>query len=188
MPNPSNSKKRIYADDDYEPVGLLFRLRAPALGIGLLLGIGISFLTSRFEEVLAYNVHVAFFLPFVVYVAAAVGTQTEAIYARDLKTGRAKFINYFHKESALGLLFGIFFGTIAGGITYLWLNDSTLATCVFLATSMAVGIAPLIGILVTQLFQRLGEDPATGSGPIANVIQDMMSIVIYGSVCTWLLI
>src|SRR3989338_6512577 len=106
-----NHQKPIeYADDDYESVKLLFKLRAPALGVGLLLAVGISLVTSRFEGVLSEHVQVAYFLPFVVYLAAAVGTQTEAIYARDLKTGKARFHNYLHKETALGLLFGVAFG------------------------------------------------------------------------------
>jgi len=29
------------------------------------------------------------------------------------------------------------------------------------------------------LFQRLGRDPAFGSGPLATVLQDLLSIVIY---------
>ena len=89
-----NHQKPIeYADDDYESVRILFKLRAQALGVGLLLAVGISLITSRFEGVLTQHVQVAYFLPFVVYLAAAVGTQTEAIYARDLKTGKARFHN-----------------------------------------------------------------------------------------------
>lgn len=73
----NNHKGSSYADDDYESIGTLMKLRAPALVIGLFLGIGISFITSRFEEVLSHNLRVAFFLPFVVYIADAIGTQTE---------------------------------------------------------------------------------------------------------------
>src|SRR5574344_1766808 len=79
-----------YADDNYEPIKTLCRLRLPSLIIGLVLGICISFVTSNFEEVLSQNVQVAFFMPFVVYIADAIGTQTETIYSRNLKTGKAK--------------------------------------------------------------------------------------------------
>ena len=86
--------KIIYADDDYEPVKTLFKLRAPALFLGLILGFGISFITSHFEEVLSSNVRIAFFLPFVVYIADAIGTQTEAIYSRNLRDGKANFLRF----------------------------------------------------------------------------------------------
>lgn len=178
----NNKKSTIYADDDYESISFLARLRGPSLVIGLLLGIGISFTTSRFEEVLSHNVQVAFFLPFIVYVADAIGTQTEAIYSRDLKTGKAKFSNYFRKELTLGIIFGIFFGVFSAAISFLWLHDNLLTLSVAIATFLAIAIAPVVALLITHIFQSLHEDPAAGSGPIATVIQDMTSVLIYGIV------
>jgi magnesium transporter len=34
------------------------------------------------------------------------------------------------------------------------------------------------------LFRRLGVDPAFGSGPLATVIQDLLSIVVYLVIAT----
>jgi len=65
------------------------------------LGIIISFITSRFEEVLSSNIQVAYFMPFIVYIADAIGTQTESIYSRNLKNKKTKFITYLHKESLI---------------------------------------------------------------------------------------
>ncbi len=174
----------IYVDDDYESIGTLLKLRAPALFIGLLLGIGISFITSSFEEVLSHNIQVAFFLPFVVYIADAIGTQTEAIYSRDLKSGKAKFINYLHKEFAIGIIFGIVFGLLSGAVVLVWLQQELLAISVGLATCIAISAAPIIALIVTHIFKLIKEDPAAGSGPIATVIQDMSSVIIYGTVAS----
>lgn len=173
-----------YADDDYESVGTLMKLRAPALAIGLLLGIGISFATSRFEEVLSQNVQVAFFLPFIVYIADAIGTQTESIYSRDLRTGRAKFSNYLRKELTLGIIFGIIFGIFSGAVVLLWLQDNLLAASVSIASFIAIATAPIIALIVTHTFQSMHKDPAAGSGPITTVIQDLASVVIYGLVAS----
>lgn len=182
-------KKSIqYADDDYESIATLLKLRAPSLILGLLLGIGISFATSRFEEVLSRNVEIAFFLPFIVYIAAAVGTQTEAIYSRDLKSGRAKFSNYLRKEFFLGIIFGVLFGAFSALISWVWLNNELLSYSVGLATSAAIASAPITALIITEIFQLLGKDPATGSGPIATVVQDVMSIIIYGVVCSMVLL
>lgn len=159
-------------------------MRAPALIIGLIFGIGISFITSSFEQVLSHNVQIAFFLPFIVYIADAIGTQTETIYSRDLKTGQAKFSNYLRKELALGLIFGLLFGIFSGIITLLWLHNQLLSFTVSLASFLAITTAPLIALLVTQTFQSLRKDPATGTGPIATVIQDMLSVIIYGIVAS----
>jgi len=177
-----NHDKIQYADDDYESIRTLLKLRIPTLIIGLILGIGISFATSSFEEVIKKQVEIAFFLPFVVYIAAAVGTQTEAIYSRDLRTGRAKFHNYFRKELVLGIIFGLLFGSFTGLIAWLWLKNNLVAVSVGTATALAVTTAPIIALLVTQTLQTIRKDPAAGAGPIATVIQDMTSILIYGIV------
>src|SRR5574344_2649295 len=96
----TNKKEKIvYVDDNYEPIRTLFKLRLPALIIGLILGIGISFVTSRFEAVLAKNIQVAFFLPFIVYIADAIGTQTETISSTTLNNGKAILSNFPHTES-----------------------------------------------------------------------------------------
>src|SRR3990167_3336659 len=105
----NDKKTTLYVDDDYESIRTLFKLRIAPLILGLLLGFVISFVTSRFEEVLSHNVQVAFFLPFIVYIADALGTLTEAIYSRDLKTGKAKFSKYLAKELLLGIIFGVLF-------------------------------------------------------------------------------
>lgn len=182
--NVNDRKKIVYADDDYESIGELLTLRSPSLVVGLLLGTGISFLTSSFEEVLSRNVQVAFFLPFIVYVADAIGTQTQSIYARDLRTGKARFGNYLRKEFALGVVFGSVFGVLSGSVVVLWLADKLLAISVASATLIAIATAPLVALVITQMFQLLGRDPAAGSGPVATVVQDMASVLIYGIVAS----
>lgn len=181
-------KKILYADDSTESIGILLRLRTPALLAGLLLGFGITFITSGFERVLSQNVQVAFFLPFIVYIADAIGTQTESIYSRDLGMGKPNFWTFFFKEWLLGIIYGLLFGVVAGGVAFLWLNDFLLAMSVGVATLIAIMTAPLIALLITHGFQCLGKDPAAESGPIATVVQDMASIVIYGLVCSLIIL
>lgn len=184
MNNHNNEEKIEYVDDDCESIGTLFKLRAPTLIIGLLLGIGISFIISNFEKVLSQNVELAFFLPFVIYISDAIGTQTESIYSRDLKTGKAKFGNYLRKELTLGIIFGLMFAVISGAIAFFWLRNELLAISVATATFLSVLVAPMVALFVTHILQRMGKDPAAGSGPIATVIQDMTSVLIYGIVCS----
>lgn len=173
-----------YADDDREPISFLLRLRLPSLFFGLVLGMLLSFITSRFETVLAKNVQVAFFIPFIVYLADAVGTQTQNIYTRDLRTGRASFKKYLLKESILGVILGIVFSIITVPVTLVWFHSTQLATSVSLATFGAVASAPLIALLVTELLELEHTDPAVGAGPLATVIQDTISVLIYGLIAS----
>lgn len=188
MENTKEKNTIIYADDNYESIKTLFKIRMPSLVIGLILGFGISFITSNFEEVLSQNIKVAFFLPFIVYIADAIGTQTESIYSRNLKTGKIKFIKYFYKELILGIAFGSFFGIITGIISFFWFKQSLLSLSICLGTFFAIIVAPIIALATTHIFQFMHKDPAAGSGPVTTVIQDMASIVIYGIVCSLILL
>lgn len=179
------SQERIqYADDDTESVWWLVRLRSPSLVIGLVLGVLLSFVTSRFEEVLSQNIKVAFFIPFIVYMADAVGTQTQDIYARDLKTGKASFKKYLVKETFLGIIFGAAAGVMSAAIAAVWFSSAELTFAVSLAMFGAIAVAPVVALIVTEFLQLERKDPAVGAGPIATVIQDTLSVLIYGLIAS----
>lgn len=40
---------------------------------------------------------------------------------------------------------------------------------------------------IPYLFGKLRLDPANASGPIATIIQDILSVLVYFGVATWLL-
>ncbi len=172
------------ADDDVDSLKRLVRIRIPPLLIGLFVGFLISFATSRFEEVLKTNVEVAYFIPFVVYMAAAVGAQTQTIYTRDLIDGTARFSTYLAKEMALGIILGALFGLVSWGVVVIWLGSHLLALSVGLAIFAAISAAPLVALTVTEILQLHHQDPAVGAGPIATVIQDTISVVLYGIIAS----
>lgn len=177
-------QKIEYADDDTESVSLLTRMRFPSLAIGLLLGIVLTFMTSRFEQVLEHNIKIAYFIPFIVYMADAVGTQTQAIYSRDLKTGKASFKKYLVKETWIGIIFGLISSLASAVITTVWFHSRDITLTVSLSMFASVAVAPIVALLVTELLQLERRDPAVGSGPIATVLQDAISILIYGLIAS----
>ncbi len=172
-------EKIILANDNTESVKFLFKLRLPSLIAGLILGILLSFIISQFEHVISKNIAIVFFIPFIVYLASAVGTQTQAIYIRDLKDGQASFKKYLAKESVLGIFFGLIFALIVAPIIFVWFKDIKLTITVSLALFTVIASAPLISLIVVKLFQLEHQDPAVVAGPIAAVIQDTVSVLIY---------
>lgn len=178
-----NNEEIVLADDNTESVGFLFKLRIPSLIVGLVLGIFLAFVTSRFEEVLSKNIAIAYFIPLVVYLADAVGTQTQSIFTRGLKTG-ANFMKYFTKESCLGILFGLIFGLLVIPFIILIFNSKELAFTIAISLFLAIASAPLVSLGVSEVLQKENRDPAVGAGPIATVIQDTLSVLIYGFVAS----
>ncbi|MDQ5835084.1 MAG: magnesium transporter [Actinomycetota bacterium] len=45
-------------------------------------------------------------------------------------------------------------------------------------------IATLVAMVFPWVFWRLGADPAFGSGPLATVVQDLLSITVYLLIAT----
>lgn len=179
-----DDNKIQYAEDDHESISLLLKLRIPSLLVGLGMGILLSFTTSRFEGVLRENIALAYFIPFIVYISSAVGTQTQSIYIRDLKTGRADFRKYLFKETVAGLILGVMFAIIVAPIILYWFQSGQMATAISLATLVAIASAPLVALIVTEILQIEHTDPAVGAGPIATVIQDIITVVIYGLIAS----
>ena len=175
-----NAENIKYADDETLSVKRIIQIRIPSLALGLILGIFLSFVTSRFEEALSQDIRIAFFIPFIVYMADAVGAQTQNIYIRDLKTGKANFKIYLIKETLAGVILGIASSLPTAIITAVWLASTKITLAVSLAMFGAIAIAPLVALLTTEIFQLKHKDPAVGAGPLATAIQDTLSVLIYG--------
>jgi magnesium transporter len=58
---------------------------------------------------------------------------------------------------------------------------------VSLALLAACAVATLVAMSLPWLMTRLGRDPAFGSGPLATVVQDLLSLVLYFAIASWLM-
>ncbi|KKU64147.1 MAG: CBS domain containing protein [Candidatus Amesbacteria bacterium GW2011_GWA1_47_16] len=154
-------------------------LRLPWLLLGLLGGMTATVMISRFETVLTNNIHLAFFVPIIVYMSDAVGTQTETMYVRSLAREKVDFFNYLKKELLSGIFLGLLMGGLIGGATWLWLRLPETAVTVGLAMMINVTLAPVVAMGVSELLRKSRVDPALGAGPFATVIQDFISLLIY---------
>jgi magnesium transporter len=136
-------------------------------------------LMSRFESLLATDIALAFFVPAIVYLADAVGTQSEAVAVRAISLSSGRLLPLVVGELATGVLIG----AILGGLAYVpvWVVFASAPLAATVATSLfiACAIAASLGFLLPWMFARLGFDPAIGAGPVGTVIQDIVSIAVY---------
>lgn len=164
-----------------------FRARLPWLIIGLVGGWLAAGVASLFEAALEREIVLAFFLPLVVYMADAVGTQTETVLVRSLAYGRVPIMAQLVREGIMGLLVGGTLGGLAAAGLLVWDGNGALAMVVGLTLLVTLVVATLVASLLPLGFVRLGADPALASGPIATVLQDILSVGIYLSIATALL-
>jgi magnesium transporter len=155
------------------------RHRLPWLLVGLAGGALATAAMAGFQATMERVIAVAFFVPALVYLADAIGTQSEAVAVRGLSLTRAGIGHLLAAELRTGMLIGAALGVIAFPLVLLAFGNARLAAAVSTSIFVAGSFAASIGIGLPWLLARRGMDPAYGSGPVATVIQDVLSIVVY---------
>jgi magnesium transporter len=158
--------------------------RLPWLLVGLALSTGATAMMAAFEHALKANIVISFFIPALVYLADAVGTQTEAIVVRALSLRMRPLGPLLLAEVATGALIGLPLALLAFFGIWLVFQVFRLAFAVAVALFAASTISSVLGLSLPWLLARLGTDPAFGSGPVATIIQDVLTIAIYFAVMT----
>jgi magnesium transporter len=164
-----------------EPVGRRLWHRLPWLALGLLGAMASAGIVASFEDELAQQVLLAVFVPAVVYMADAVGTQTEAVVIRGISVG-VPARHVVTRELTSGLIIGLLIAAAFFPFAYLVWGNGRVAATVALALLASTATATGVAMALPYALDRLGRDPAFGSGPLATVVQDLLSIVIYFAV------
>jgi magnesium transporter len=157
--------------------------RIPWLLLGLAGAFVAADLVGWFEVQLRAQVMLAFFLPGIVYLADAVGTQTETVIVRGLSVG-VRLRQVVGRELLTGLVIWAALGLIACVLVWWRWEERELAVTVAVSLLAACSTATIAAMTLPWLLDRLGLDPAFGSGPLATVVQDLLSIVIYFVIAT----
>ena len=152
--------------------------RLPWLLIGLLGAMVSAVLMTAFEAQLSADLAVAYFVPGIVYLADAVGTQTETLAIRGLSVG-VGIRRITGREALTGLSMGLLLGAVMWPLVALMTGNVALALAVSVAILGASTVATVVALCLPWLLHRLGKDPAFGSGPLATVVQDLLSILLY---------
>jgi magnesium transporter len=160
-----------------EGVALRLWHRFPWLVVGLASAMAAAVIVSGFEQGLASHIELVFFIPGIVYIADAVGTQTEVLVVRGLSVG-VSVRRIVGRELATGLALGLILGILAFPAVLYWV-DRPVALTVSTSIWAASTVATLVAMALPWLLSRAGLDPAFGSGPLATVIQDLLSLAIY---------
>ncbi len=163
------------------------RRRLPWLLVGLALSSAATALMAGFEEALQANIVIAFFIPALVYLADAVGTQTEAAAVRALSLHPRPLGRLLAGEVATGVLIGLPLGLLALAGVWFAFQDLRVAAGVAVSLVAASTFASALGLSLPWLLSRLGTDPAFGSGPVATILQDVLTMGIYFGVMAFLL-
>ena len=170
-------------------IAMLYRARIMWLVLlvfgNIFSGAGISY----FEDTLAANLTLMFFLPMLIASGGNAGAQSATLMVRALATGDVRFSDWGYlilRETAVALALGL---TMAAAVSLLgfWRGGSDLALTVSLSMICIVMIGSLIGMSLPFALERFKLDPATASAPLVTSIADVVGVVIYFSIATTIL-
>jgi len=166
----------------YKELGLFaqIRTRTPWLVIGLFGGIAGAMIVRFFEHSLEEQLFVAAFIPAIVYIADAVGNQSEMLVVRALSRERNfSIMKYLSRELATGFFISILLASLMFVLSFVWLKDFPLSLTLAAAIIATTLFSILFTVTLPWILKRLGFDPAVASGPIATVVCDVSSVTIY---------
>jgi len=162
--------------------------RLPWLIIGLAGGVLASRIVDSFENTLSENLILAAFIPLIVYMSDAVGTQMEAFVIRDFSLHtRLKFRRYFMRHLVITIAIASTLAVLLFAFSITFHEGIRLAIALSVSLFFSIISSVFTGLFLPLLFRSLRLDPANASGPIATIIQDILSITIYFSIASMLL-
>jgi len=167
----------------------MIKTRLPWLIIGVLGGTITASIISSFEHVLNTLLALAAFAPVLAYLSDAVGTQSETLTVRSIALDpKLSLKSYFAREFAVALALAIACGLLLSTIALVGWQNSILGFIVGLSMFLSTISAVFISTGFPFLFKKVNLDPAIASGPFATMISDVVTVTIYFSTASLLLV
>jgi magnesium transporter len=167
-------------------------MRMPWLLVTLI-GETCSYLIMRWHQrTLAENIAIAFFIPMIMALGGNVGNQSQTIVVRGLATGRIMDTERWRilfKQIRIGMAMGIIAGVLISFFSLI--IDSrhhVLSLIVGFSLFMSITISGLMGAAIPFVLNRFNIDPAVAAGPFITNFNDVISIFIYLSLATGLIV
>ena len=162
-------------------IGMLYRKRVFWLVFLVFGNLFSGFGISHFEDVIAANLVLVFFLPLLVDSGGNAGSQSATLMVRALATGEVVMRDWFSllgREALVALFLG---GTMAVAISIIgyFRGDATLSLVLALSMMSVVMIGCVIGMSLPFLLSKLGFDPATASAPLITSVCDASGVILY---------
>jgi magnesium transporter len=152
----------------------------------LLSGFGIA----HFEDIIATNLVLVFFLPLLVGSGGNAGSQSATLMVRALATGDVHFKDWFYligRESLVALCLGATMAIAVSALGY-YRGDEMVALVLALSMMAIVMLGCLIGMSLPFILNRMGLDPASASAPLVTSICDASGVLVYLFIASQLLL
>jgi len=166
------------------------RKRLPWLVLLLIGNVLSASVLRHYSMAIESLVALAYFVPILMDQSGNVGVQSLTVVVRGLATGEVQARDVWRiisRELRVGLLLGLFTGSLVAGVALVWQGEPLLGLVIGLAMVSGLTTAALMGTVVPLVFNRLGIDPAVASGPFITTAADVTGLLIYFGLASILL-
>jgi magnesium transporter len=165
-------------------------IRLPWLVTGLMGGVLSAVVLSRFEMRLTAVIALAFFVPVITAMGGNVAIQSSAVMVRALATGDVRprdATRRLAREAGVSVITGVICALLIFLAAWAWSGDRRLGIVVGGSMLAVILIATSVGAFVPLTLARLNVDPALATGPFVTTSNDVLGILIYLTLASWML-
>jgi magnesium transporter len=163
----------------FQEASSLVTLRLPWLILGLVGGIFAAQVVSLFEGSLKEHFLIAAFIPLILYMANAVGAQTQTLYIRSLVFADFENKRYFLREVRVSFALALLLSIVLFFFSFFLFRETAISIVLGISLFLTIIAAVFLSIVIPFIFLKVKVDPALGSGPFATIFADITSLVIY---------
>lgn len=166
------------------------RRRSPWLFVNLLTAFIGATVIALFQEEIKHLTLLAVFMPAIASLAGNTGAQTLAVSIRSMTVGNIQSFDSLRiciKEGSKGIINGIIIGLLASLAVFILTKQLKMASVVFLAMILNMGLGGLAGAFIPLMLKRIGCDPAQSSSIFLTGLTDVCGFLIFLGLGTWLL-
>jgi len=176
--------------DTFAPVVSSARRRALWLGVNLLTALMASWVIAQFETTLDRVVTLAVLMSVAPSMGGIAGSQTLTLVIRGQALGQLNRSNQralLFRELGVGLLNGLVWSVIIGALITWWFDDLNIGLILGAALMINLLAAAWAGMMLPIFMKRVGIDPALAGGVALTTVTDVVGLLAFLGLATWLL-
>ena len=161
---------------------LAFRDRFPWLLCNIAGGLLAAFIASRFEHLLQEVIVLSLFIPIVLALGESVSMQALTLTLQGMADGPIVWSRLFSalwNEFKTATLLGAGCGVVVGLTVFVWRGQGLVASTIFVAISMSMIIACLLGVAIPAALRAVRADPRIAAGPVVLASADVVTLLLY---------
>ncbi|ARR50259.1 TPA: magnesium transporter [Photobacterium damselae] len=174
-------------EDTFAPVLKSAKSRSIWLGVNVLTALAAASVSNMFEDTLSKMAAIAVLMTIVPSMGGVAGNQTVALVIRGLAVGHIGDSNtrwLLSKEARVGLINGLLWALIIGGVVVLWKGNLILGAIIAGAMLTNLFVAGVAGVVIPIMLKKLKIDPALAGGMALTTCTDIVGLFVFLGLAT----